>query len=95
MQISVSRDPDDKQILALYIQVAKRKIRKTVEIAEGACYVDVDSRGRTVGIEMVAPGSLEIGLKHIKNRIDADSFKGAVKDVKAVVHELEGFVSAK
>ena len=93
MQISVSRDPEDKQILALYVQVANRKVRKTVEVVEGACYVDVDSKGRTIGIEMVAPGSLKIGLKDIKTKIDTDSFKGAVKNVKAVMRELEEFVA--
>lgn len=94
IEIKVSVDSDDKQILALYVRVANRKVKKTVEIAEGSCYVDVDSRGRTVGIEMIAPGSLKICLKDLKSKIDADSLEGVIKDVREVVQEIGEFVAA-
>lgn len=94
MQITISRDPEDNQILAIYARINDGKVRETVEIADGACYVDVDSKGKPLGIEMVAPGCLNISLRNLKSKVDVDSIRGAIKEVKKVVRKLEQFVAA-
>jgi hypothetical protein len=93
MQIDVTRDPDDKQLLSIYVRISKGKVHRTIELAEAACYVDVDSRGRPLGFEMIAPGYLEIP-KSIKKKLDTETLKGAFKEVEEVVRGLEHFVAA-
>ena len=94
MQITISRDPDDDQILAIYARISNGKVRETVEIADGACYVDVDAKGKPLGIEMVAPGCLNLSLRNVKSDVDVESIRGAFKEVKKVVRKLEQFVAA-
>lgn len=94
MQINITQDPDDKQILSIYFRLLRDKVNRTVELSEGVCYIDVDSKGRVLGVEMLAPGPLNITPKSIKHNVDAVSVRGALKQVKEIVGKLEHFVAA-
>ena len=68
MNISISLDPEDKQILSLYVKVRDGEVFRTVEIAEGECYADEDKNGNLLGVEMLAPGHLKLGLKLLSSK---------------------------
>jgi len=72
MNVSIERDTEDKQILAIYIRVNEGEVYRTVEVAEGACYVDEDKDGNLLGVEVLAPGNLEIYVPEVGQRYKAD-----------------------
>lgn len=47
MQIGIPRDPEDSRILATYARISRDEVRKTIEIAHGACYAD--AKGKPLG----------------------------------------------
>ncbi len=63
MHLTISIDPVDKQILAVYVKIRDGEVFKTVEIAEGECLADEDKNGNLLGVEMLAPGKLKLGLE--------------------------------
>ncbi|OGR84147.1 MAG: hypothetical protein A2902_06525 [Elusimicrobia bacterium RIFCSPLOWO2_01_FULL_64_13] len=52
----ISFDPEAK---ALYIQIKDAKIKRTVEFGPET-FVDLDSKGDLIGVEMLHPGKLTI-----------------------------------
>jgi uncharacterized protein YuzE len=64
-EISIS-GRDDGTIEAMYISVADGKIAKTKEIEEDALLADFDSRGRLLGLEVLAPVKISDLLKQVK-----------------------------
>jgi hypothetical protein len=65
-------------------------VHKTVPIAEGKCYVDLNSKGSPLGFEMIAPGCLELKLN--KNNLKPE-IKKAFQEVRRTVKEIGGFVA--
>ena len=53
-ELSISAGADGN-VQAVYIRLLDNKIAKTVEIEEDVLMADYDSRGRLVGIEILAP----------------------------------------
>lgn len=60
MNISVEMDPDDRQILSVYIKLREGLVFRTVEVAEGECNADEDEFGNLLGVELLCPGELKI-----------------------------------
>ena len=56
---------------AAYVQLSDGPVAPTVEIDPGT-FVDIDSRGRVVGIEIIAPGR-SWPLETIAERFELDS----------------------
>jgi len=79
---SVEVDPDDKQVLAVYVKVKRGLVRRTVEVAEGKCYVDEDADGGLIGVEMLAPGNLIIMIKKVGQRYGVPEVVRAVESVQ-------------
>lgn len=82
MKITFSIDPDDKQVLTVYVRLTDGKVKKTVELTDGACYVDVDSKGRPIGFEMLCPGKLAVSLRKLRKEYDLPGLDDAVKGVR-------------
>jgi uncharacterized protein YuzE len=85
MVISFSLDSDDNQILAIYMQLSDGKVKKTVEVSDGSCYVDVDSKGRPLGIELLAPDEIKLALRQVKKRFRVKGIDSAVKRIQKVL----------
>ena len=68
MSTSITIERDDAQVLAIYIQIFDGDVARTVEIEEGACYVDEDAQGQIVGVELLAPGSAANNLRAVQDR---------------------------
>jgi len=49
----------DKKAGAIYIKISDNEVKKTIEFAPET-FVDLDSTGKLVGVEMLRPGKLEI-----------------------------------
>ncbi len=60
MTIAIRVEKDEDQILAVYATIREGQVARTVEIVEGACYADEDANGNLLGVEMLAPGKLNI-----------------------------------
>ncbi len=57
----------DTEAKALYLEVRHDRVARTVEFAPEA-FVDVDRRGRLLGIELLNPGELYVQLRRIAKR---------------------------
>ena len=68
MTYNVSIEKDGERILAIYIRVREGEVRRTVEIDEGACYVDEDADGHLLGVEVLTPDSLRSCIGAVKER---------------------------
>jgi len=82
MNVSFSMDPDDKQVLAMYVTVREGEVYRTVEIFEGACYVDEDGEGNLLGVEMLAPGQLKLSLAMLSKK-----YKDEAKSIEEIIHQ--------
>ena len=56
-QFRVSIDTDDVsgEVLAVYFQIRKGKVHKTLEFAEGNVFADYDRQGCLLGMELLGP----------------------------------------
>ena len=54
-QMTVETHDRTGQVIAVYFQVRKGKVKTTREYAEGNAFGDYDRHGRLLGIEMLAP----------------------------------------
>ena len=79
---SVEVDPDDRQVLAVYVKMKRGPVRRTVEVAEGKCYVDEDANGELIGAEMLAPGKLMLLARKVDRRYGTAGMARAVKSVQ-------------
>lgn len=59
----------DKTANAVYIQIKKGKISKTIEVSKSVIH-DVDSGGNILGIEILNASKL-FSLKDLENNVDA------------------------
>ncbi|MBN1512874.1 MAG: DUF2283 domain-containing protein [Phycisphaerae bacterium] len=68
----------DGTLEAVYIRLARGKVARTVEIVEDIVLADYNSRGRLLGIELLAP----VRLPDIANLIDTPRRAGFRKAVR-------------
>ena len=59
MNISIERDNEDGEILAIYVSIREGDVHRTVEVVEGECYADEDAQGEVLGVELLAPSRLK------------------------------------
>lgn len=59
----------DKTANAVYIQIKKGKISKTIEVSKSVVH-DVDSSGNILGIEILNASKL-FSMKDLENNVDA------------------------
>ncbi len=83
MNIKVSFDPSDGQILAVYLMLKSGAVSKTVEVAPDQCYADEGRDGSLIGFEMICPGRLDIKL------IQRVARKYKVADMTKAVRNME------
>ena len=58
-EISVSIDPDDNEILSIYIRLSENHVTETLQLGP-KCNLDLDRRKNVVGAEILAPCDLNI-----------------------------------
>lgn len=64
----------DTQAKAIYIRFSDNKVKKTIEPFPEV-FLDLDYRGRVIGIEMINPGMIEIKeMKRISRRFHVPQF---------------------
>lgn len=85
MEVSIQMDKDDGEVLAVYFTIGTNKVHKTVEVAEGECYVDLDRRGNPVGVEMLVPSQLHINANRVAKEYNLPVVKNAVKNMSRVL----------
>lgn len=61
MQHGIEVTFDDKAKTA-YVRFSRAKVAKTTEFAKGDLFIDLDHEGNIVGIEVLAPGTLNLLL---------------------------------
>lgn len=54
-QMNVETHGQTGEVIAVYFQVRKGKIKVTKEYADGDAFADYDERGQLLGIELLAP----------------------------------------
>ena len=59
----------DTEARAVYMEFKPDKVARTVEFAPET-FVDLDSKGHLLGIELLNPGTLEIQLRKISKRFN-------------------------
>lgn len=84
MELRVETDSEDGQVLVVYLEIAKGKVKRTVEVAEGECYVDEDASGRLLGVEMLRPGRLQLLADDVSSRYKAPIVSQTVSRMKDV-----------
>ena len=57
----------DTEAKALYLEFRHDKVDRTVEFAPET-FVDLDNRGRLLGVELLNPGTLEVNIRQIAKR---------------------------
>ena len=57
----------DTEARAIYLEFKHERVNRTVEFAPET-FVDLNNRGRLLGIELLNPGTLEISLKKVSKR---------------------------
>lgn len=57
----------DTEARALYVEFRHDKVARTVEFAPET-FVDLDTRGRLLGVEVLNPGTLEVQIQRIAKR---------------------------
>lgn len=58
--VSISTDDTTGELLAVYFQIRRGKVDRTIEFADGDAFADYDARGNLLGIELLAPCSVSI-----------------------------------
>ena len=82
MKLTFEYDPDDGQILAAYLQVLEGQVSRTVEVAEGECYVDEDCEGKLLGVELICPVRISELIETVATRYPAPGLKEAFSNLK-------------
>jgi len=54
-RVSIETHDKTAQVVAAYFQVRKGKVKVAKEYADGNAFADYDSRGKLLGIELLAP----------------------------------------
>jgi uncharacterized protein YuzE len=85
MEISIQTDIDSGRVLAVYLKIREGQVSQTVEVDEDACFADEDSKGNLIGVEMIAPGSLEVPVKKIARRYKVKGMTQALRRAKEVM----------
>lgn len=85
MEIRFEIDPDDGEVLAAYVHLVDGKAFRTVEIAEGECYVDEDENGRLLGVELLCPVALHLLEEVLPNRYKVPSMSRAISSLRQVM----------
>jgi uncharacterized protein YuzE len=85
MVITIQSDPENGAPLAVYLKVRKGTVSRTVEVAENACYVDEDSKGNLLGIEMTAPGELLLYVKKVARKYGERGLTQAFRNAQAAM----------
>jgi uncharacterized protein YuzE len=82
MKVSFQFDDDSNKVLAVYFELAQGDVHKTVEVSEGECYVDVDRKGKLLGVEMLVPGHLKINARKVARKYHAKGIISAVNKLE-------------
>ncbi len=69
--VSVTTDKATGRVMAAYLKVRGGKVAKTVELEEGTALADYDSRGRLLGVELLAPCRLAVMERVMKKETAA------------------------
>ncbi len=83
----------DSKARAAYISVSKNKVARTIEASAGIT-VDLDSRGRMVGIEWIAPAGAKAPGANFKEKIKALARTYHVPEIKTAAKVLSPLVAA-
>ena len=59
-QVTVDTDDATGDVLAVYFQIRKGRVHKTVEFADGNVFADYDRAGELLGIEVLGPCRVSI-----------------------------------
>ncbi len=85
MEISVSIDNDDREVLAIYLRLRTGKVHRTVELSPGDCYVDEDQDGNPLGVEMLSPGQLKVNLHRLAETYRCPEIPEAIEHLRNLV----------
>ncbi len=85
MELTIQTDIDGGRVLAVYFKVREGQVSRTIEVAEDACYADEDSKGNLLGVEMIAPGSLEMHVKRIARKYKVKGMTQALRRAQEVM----------
>ena len=72
--MSVETDDQTGEILAVYFLIRKGKSARVQEFCDGKAFADYDSKGRLLGIELLAPCKLSVLDKIEGNDPEAQRF---------------------
>lgn len=87
MRVSVEIDPDDGQMLAVYVKIKSGEVHRTVVISEGECNADEDREGNLLGVEFLASGKLQVTIRQQMAKRYEDDFQ-SVLDALRTTKEL-------
>ena len=79
----------DTEVRAVYMEFKSDKVARTVEFAPET-FIDLDSRGHLLGIELLNPGTLEVQLRKIGKRFHIPDNK----HLRAKLREARELLSA-
>ncbi len=79
----------DHEAGAIYIQVTDKEIKKTLEIDDNV-FVDVDAKGKLVGIELIRVAQVEIPgvFKAIARRVKDPSVADYLREIRQELSPL-------
>jgi len=83
MELRITADPDDGQVLSVYLEIAPGRVHRTVEVVEGECYVDEDASGRPLGVEMLCADRLQVLADDVADRYHLPAISQAFANMKA------------
>jgi len=81
-ELSFTIDQDDGQVLSTYLRLRNGKVHRTVQLAEGECYVDEDRDGQPLGVEMLCPEMLEISARRVSAKYHSRGVLRAVRQIR-------------
>ena len=59
-ELDVSIDKETGEPQAAYFKVRENRVARTEEVGDGAAFVDLDYRGRLVGVELLQPCEVKV-----------------------------------
>jgi uncharacterized protein YuzE len=71
----------DTEAKAIYLEFRPEKVARTIEFAPET-FVDLDSRSRLLGIELLNPGTLDVQLRRIARRYHVPDNKHIRSELK-------------
>lgn len=77
LDLTVTLDRRDSEVLAVYMRLRKGSVFETVELEEGVALADYDKKGHLLGVELLAPCRVEMFDK-LPDRASASALKMAV-----------------